>query len=230
MAGNTGYGVIWDMDGTMVDTAELHFQAWSRLAHERGMPLTRPAFVATFGQRNPEVIRFMFGTHFSEQEIHELGQRKEAFYREAARQGVALLPGVEQLLAGLQGARFRQAIGSSAPRENLLLILQLTGTEPYFDALVSMEDTQRGKPDPEVFLLAAGKLGVEPAHCLVIEDAPAGVSAAKAGGMKCIAVHAAGHHPEESLRNAGADRLVRSLEEVSVLVIRQILESPMAVG
>jgi beta-phosphoglucomutase len=229
MAGNAGFGVIWDMDGTMVDTAELHFQAWSHLANERGMLLTRHVFVATFGQRNPEVIRLMFGAHHSEQEIHELGQRKEEFYREAARQGVALLPGVEPLLAALQGARFRQAIGSSAPRENLVLILQLTGTEPYFGALVSMEDTQRGKPDPQVFLLAAGKLGVEPAHCLVIEDAPAGVRAAKAGGMKCIAVHAAGHHPEEALRQAGADRLVRSLEEVSVPVIRQILESPMAV-
>jgi beta-phosphoglucomutase len=220
---NPGYAVIWDMDGTLVDTAELHFQAWARLAREIDKPFTRADFAATFGQRNPEIIRQLFGTHYSNRELDELGTRKEEYYRAAARQGVTLLPGVRPLLEALDAAGFKQAIGSSAPRQNLELILSLTQTAQIFKALVSMEDTQRGKPDPQVFRVAAEKLNIAPARCLVIEDAPAGVQAAKAGAMRCIAVNFVGHHSPNLLAQAGADLVVKTLEQVSVATIRQIL-------
>jgi beta-phosphoglucomutase len=135
------------------------------------------------------------------------------------------LPGVRALLEGLHAAGYKQAIGSSAPRQNLVLILGLTRTEQFFDAVVSQEDTQRGKPDPQVFLVAAAKAGVEPARCLVMEDAVAGVQAARAGGMKCIAVRFVGHHDPSVLKQAGADLVVRSLEQVSVETVGQILLS-----
>jgi beta-phosphoglucomutase len=215
--------VIWDVDGTLVDTAELHFRAWAELARDLGKPFTRADFAATFGRRNPEIIRQLFGTSYSEQEIADLGDRKEDLYRDAARHGVDLLPGVRALLEGLKADGFRQAVGSSAPRRNLELILRLTRTAPYFDAVVSMEDTQRGKPDPQVFLVAAERVGVPPPRCVVIEDAVGGVQAAKAGGMKCVAVTFVGHHPEASLRQAGADLVVRNLEEVSVPGVRRLL-------
>jgi beta-phosphoglucomutase len=215
--------VIWDVDGTLVDTAQLHFQAWQRLAQELNRPFTHADFTATFGRRNPEILRQLFSPHYTDAEVEDLGFRKEELYRAAARAGVDLLPGVRALLEGLHAAGFQQAIGSSAPKGNLDLILELTQTGPVFEAIVSQEDTQRGKPDPEVFLVAAAKLGVAPAHCLVLEDAVAGVQAAKAGGMKCIAVRFIGHHPEESLRQAGADLVVHSLEEVSVQTVRQLL-------
>src|SRR5205823_1729561 len=98
-----------------------------------------------------------------------------------------------------------------------------TGVASYFQAVVSMEDTQRGKPDPQVFLVAASKLGVVPARCVVFEDAPAGVQAAKAGGMKGVAVSFVGHHSEEKLRQAGADLVVKTLEQVSVAAVRRLL-------
>jgi beta-phosphoglucomutase len=123
----------------------------------------------------------------------------------------------------LHRAGAKQAIGSSAPRANLVLILQLTGIAPYLDAVVAMEDTERGKPDPQVFLVAAAKLGVAPSHCVVVEDAVAGVQAAKAGGMKCIAVRFVGHHPAATLQDAGADLVVKSLEEVSVAEVLALL-------
>jgi beta-phosphoglucomutase len=215
------------MDGTLVDTAELHFRAWLAKAGELGRPFARADFASTFGKRNPEIIHELFGAHFSEADIAAIGERKEILYRDAARQqGVVLLPGVRALLEGLHAAGFKQAIGSSAPRRNLELILELTGVEHFFQALVSMEDTQRGKPDPQVFLVAAGKLGVAPVRCVVFEDAPAGVQAAKAGGMKCVAVNFVGHHGEDTLRRAGADLVVRNLEQVSVPVVRQILGVP----
>ncbi|MCI0457168.1 MAG: HAD family phosphatase [Gemmataceae bacterium] len=216
--------VLWDMDGTLVDTAELHFQAWDQLMRELAHPFTRADFAATFGWRNPEILHRFFGTSYNDQQIAELGDRKEEIYRAAARQGVTLLPGARPLLEGLHAAGCKQAVGSSAPRANLDLILLLTDTERYFDSVVSMEDTQRGKPDPQVFQVAAGRLGVEPGRCVVVEDAVAGVQAAKAGGMKCIAVTFVGHHPEEKLLGAGADLVVPSLERVSVAAIRRLLD------
>lgn len=207
--------VIWDVDGTLVDTAELHFAAWVRLAGEMGRPFSRDDFAATFGRRNPEIIRFLFRQEFSDAEVMEIGERKETYYRAAAEQGVQLLPGVRELLDGLHTRGVRQAVGSSAPRGNLDLILKLTDSRPYFDAIVGMEDTQRGKPDPQVFLVAAEKLGVRPRRCVVFEDAVAGVEAAKAGGMKCVAVTFVGHHPAEKLTAAGADRVVNSFRDVT---------------
>jgi beta-phosphoglucomutase len=215
MAGAKVYGAIWDVDGTLVDTADLHFEAWRRVAEEKSRPFTRADFAATFGQRNPEILRALFGERISAQEMADLGDHKEELYRAAAGRGVGLLPGVLDLLEGLHRAGFRQAVGSSAPRANLELILRLTGVGRFFDVVVGMEETQRGKPDPQVFLIAADRLGVPAARCVVLEDAVAGVEAAKAGGMKCIAVRFVGHHPEAALRRAGADLVVQTLEQVN---------------
>src|SRR5438132_1560389 len=151
MAHPIPFAAIWDVDGTLVDTAELHFRAWCTLAREENRPFSRADFVATFGRRNPEIIHQLFGTHFTDAEVADLGFRKEEHYRGAARQGVDLLPGVRALLEDLRAAGFKQAVGSSAPRQNLELILRLTRTEEFFAAVVASEDTQRGKPDPQVF-------------------------------------------------------------------------------
>lgn len=208
--------VIWDVDGTLVDTAELHFDAWARLAAELGKLFSREDFAATFGRRNPEIIDFLFHGLHSPQEIAELGERKENYYRIEAAKGVALLPGAAELLSAFGERGIPQAIGSSAPRCNVELILDLTATRKFFQGIVAMEDTRRGKPHPDVFCIAAERLQVEPSRCIVFEDAVAGVQAAKAGDMKCIAVRFVGHHSEDALRNAGADLIVASLEEVAV--------------
>ena len=222
MPEDKGKAAIWDVDGTLVDTAELHFQAWQAVCREHGRDFTRADFAATFGQRNPEIIRKLFGDRFDEAEIAALGDRKEVLYRDAAKAGVELLPGVRQLVEGLHAAGFAQAIGSSAPHANLELILRLTGIARFFGAVVGSEDTQRGKPDPQVFLVAAERMDLAPAHCVVFEDAVAGVQAARAGGMKCVAVRFVGHHPESTLKQAGADLVVDSLEGVSVTVVQKL--------
>jgi beta-phosphoglucomutase len=224
MSDANGCAALWDVDGTLVDTAELHFQAWLELCRELRHPFSRADFAATFGQRNPEIFQYLFGPRFTAAEVGDLGDRKEVLYRAAARRGVDLLPGVRALLEGLHAAGFKQALGTSAPRANVDLILRLTHTEPFLDAIVSMEDTQRGKPDPQVFQVGAERLGVAPARCVVLEDAVAGVQAAKAGGMKCIAVSFVGHHPEAALRAAGADLVVKTLEQVSVQTVQEILQ------
>jgi beta-phosphoglucomutase len=218
------FAALWDMDGTLVDTAELHFEAWQQTCQELGRDFTRGDFAATFGRRNPEIIRFLFGERFDQQEIDRLGEHKEELYRAAAQKGVALLPGVRPLLEGLHAAHWRQAIASSAPHANLDLILRLTNSANLFGAVIGMEDTTRGKPAPQVFLVAAERLGVAPARCVVFEDAVAGVQAARAGGMKCVAVRFVAHHPEEKLRAAGADRIVSSLEELAVRDVEALMK------
>ena len=210
-------GVIWDVDGTLVDTAELHFRAWSRLAAEIGRPFTRAEFAATFGMRNPEIIRRLFFPDADDRRCRVLGERKEDLYRASVREeGVQLLPGAGRLLAAFAAAGWPQAVGSSAPPGNLDLLLGVTDTRRYFAVVVTGDDVTRGKPHPEVFLTAAAKLGADPRRCVVFEDAVAGVEAAKAGGMRCVAVTFVGHHPAEKLRAAGADLVVGSLDEASV--------------
>jgi beta-phosphoglucomutase len=216
MTSHEPWAVLWDVDGTLVDTAELHFQAWLKLANELGKPFTRADFAGTFGWRNPEIIPKLFGSHYSDAEVAHLGNYKEDLYHAEAEKGVALLPGVSRLLDAVAAAGAKQAIGSSAPRANIDMILRLTQTAPRFSAIVSLEDTRRGKPDPEVFLLGAKKLGVPPSRCIVLEDAPVGVQAAKAGGMRAIGVTFVGHHPAENLHAAGADLVVGTLDEISL--------------
>src|SRR5262249_15675703 len=126
---------------------------------------------------------------------------------------------------GLAAAGFGQGIGSSAPRANLELILQLTETTQFFTAIVSMEDTQRGKPDPDVFLRVAAKLNVPAERCLVMEDAPAGIQAAKAGGMRAIAVTFVPHHDPKTLHDAGADLIVSTLQQVAVNTVLGLLRN-----
>lgn len=214
---------IWDVDGTLVDTAEHHFRAWETFATEIDQPFSRDDFAATFGMRNPEILRKLFDPQASDEQCAEWGERKETIYREAVRRdGTQLLPGVRSLLEALAAAGWQQAVGSSAPTGNLELLLEVTGTRPFFQAIVSGDDVSKGKPDPEVFLIAARRLGAKPADCVVLEDAAAGVEAARNGGMKCVAVTFVGHHPPERLRVAGADVIVETLEQITLKQIEEL--------
>ncbi len=214
---------IWDMDGTLVDTAEQHFAAWVVTCAALGRGFTRDEFHATFGRRNPEILPTLFPDRFSPLELQKIGDDKERLYREAARAGIDLLPGAGQLMSALHAAGWKQGVGSSAPRANLEMILETTKIDRYLAAVVAAEDTTRGKPDPEVFRVAAMRLGVEPSRCVVFEDAPAGVRAARAAGMRCVAVRFAAHHPEDELRACGADVVVASLADIDEAGVARLL-------
>src|ERR1051325_10499921 len=140
MEPNAPWAVLWDVDGTLVDTAELHLQAWCVLARQFGKPYTRADFASTFGWRNPEIIPRLFGSH-SEAEIQRLGNYKEDLYRAEAEKGVTLLPGVRALLDDIGAAAGKQAIGSSAPRRNVEMVLRLTDTAHHFAAIIALADT-----------------------------------------------------------------------------------------
>jgi beta-phosphoglucomutase len=209
--------VIWDLDGVIIDSAEAHLKSWHRLAQEEGLPFSDEQFWATFGWRNDTIIPTLWGSMPPEQ-VRTLADRKEAYFREFVRDTAAPLPGAIELLSSLHDAGYAQALASSTPIENIQLISQVLGLKRYLSVFISGETVARGKPAPDIFLKAAAELHVEPVQSLVIEDAVAGVEAAHAGGMRCIAV--AGNRDLPGLR--AADLMVKDLTEVNVERIRQL--------
>jgi beta-phosphoglucomutase len=214
---NTIQAVIWDLDGVILDSADEHRRAWHQLAKEEGLLFTDEQFWATFGQRNDTIIPLLWGEMTSER-IRALADCKEAYFREFIRETAAPLPGAIELLSALKEAGYRQALASSTPKANIDLISQVLGLEQYLTALVSGESVAHGKPAPDVFLRAASELNTEPGKCLVIEDAVAGVQAALAGGMYCIAVAYGRDVPGLS----AATLTVKDLTEVTVERIREL--------
>jgi beta-phosphoglucomutase len=208
--------VIWDLDGVIIDSAEEHRRSWHRLAQAEGLSLTDEQFYATFGMRNSAIIPKLWGPMPPER-IQELADDKEKYFREFVRDAATPLPGAIELLSTLRDAGYHQALASSTPIKNIELINGLLGLDRYLSVLVSGESVTHGKPAPDVFLKAAAELGIEPAKCLVIEDAVTGVEAAHAGGMRCIAV--AGERDLSGLRKA--DLMVKDLTEVTVERIRK---------
>jgi beta-phosphoglucomutase len=181
--------ILWDVDGTLVDTAEYHWLTWRETLAREDFALTRARFDASFGQRNETILRTFFGADFPRAEIERISATKETLYRELMRtRGIELLPGVQQWLVKLQHEGWRQCIASSAPRANIDAIMQALDIAHYFNAMVSAEEVARGKPFPDIFLTAAEKVGVPPQRCIVVEDAPAGLEGARRAGCRNIGV------------------------------------------
>jgi HAD superfamily hydrolase (TIGR01509 family) len=200
---------IFDHDGVLVDSLELHQAAWLELARRCDLPLTRAFIHETFGMTNPSILRKLLGDGIAEAEIARLGDLKETCYRDVARGKIELMPGVRELLDALTAEGVALAIGSSGPRANLELTVEACGLTGRFAAIAALEDITRGKPDPQVFLVAAEKAGADPRHSVVFEDAPVGIQAARAAGMRAVGVGTT--HPLEALRAAGADPAVPNL-------------------
>ena len=203
--------VIWDMDGVIADTGAAHFAAWRQVMAELGRPFDEADFRRIFGIVNPDAVRLLLGETVSSYEIARISERKETLFREAVQVQVSLLPGVETWLERLRQQGYRQAIASSAPPANIEVLLHVLNVGPYFQATVSADDVTKGKPDPAIFLKAAAALGVSPARCVVVEDAVAGVEAARRAGMICLAV--ATTQPAERLSDA--DLVVKRLTELA---------------
>jgi len=181
--------VLWDLDGTLVDSEEYHWRAWKETMDRAGVGLTRQDFLASFGQRNDAILAKWLGENAAGGKIEQIGNDKEERYRELVRQeGLLPLPGAAEWVERLHHQGWRQAIASSAPRSNVETVLDALHMRPWFQAAVAAEDVREGKPAPDVFLTAAARLGAEPHGCVVVEDARAGVEAARRAGMRSIGV------------------------------------------
>ena len=185
-------GVIFDLDGVLVSTDEMHYQAWKRLAQE----LHITGFTREDNRRQRgvsrmaslEIVLEKADRTYSEEEKIERAERKNGYYLELLEEmdESAVLENVKDVLEKLKNRGLLLAVGSAS--KNAPVILEKTGLMPYFDKISCGLDTTKSKPDPEVFLVAAQKLGLPPEECLVVEDSAAGIEAAAAGGMKSLGV------------------------------------------
>jgi beta-phosphoglucomutase len=213
-------GVIFDMDGVLVDSYDAHLRSWQLLAGEHGVEMTEEQFAATFGQTSREIIRRFWPQQAGgEAGIARWDARKEELYREILREDFPAMAGANALLRALHEAGFALAIGSSGPPENVRVVCEQMETGGLFAAAVDGMQVEHGKPAPDVFLRAAEKLSLPPACCAVVEDAPAGVEAARRAGMACAAL--TGTVPAEAL--SAADVVVDALEELSPGRFREML-------
>ena len=206
-------GAIFDWDGVLIDSSAHHEAAWERLAKERGLPLPEGHFKRGFGMKNEVVIPKVLQWGDQPELVQELSLRKEALYREIIlERGISTLPGAREWLDQLHENGIPCVIGSSTHRLNIEVCLQVLGLKDFFASIVSAEDVSHGKPDPEVFLVAASRIDRPPSQCVVFEDALVGIEAAHRGGMKVVAV--ASTNPFEALKNA--DVVVHRLDELTI--------------
>lgn len=203
------FGVIWDMDGVILDTGDFHYQAWVPALAEVGLPFSRETFRKTFGMTNPDILALLLGDTPPIEFVSRVSDRKEQEFRRIIRGHARLLPGVMACLERNQLAGALQAVASSAPQENIDLLIDELDLHSYFMALLSAFNLP-GKPDPAVFLEAARRIDLPPDRCIVIEDAIVGVEAARRAGMKCIAVTTT--NPAAALSDA--DVVVNRLDEL----------------
>jgi HAD superfamily hydrolase (TIGR01509 family) len=206
------------MDGVLVDTGGAHYQSWVDVLSEYDIPFSHKFFRETFGMNNAGILSILLGDKLTLDLLAEIADRKEYLFREAVRGTVEPMPGVVPWLERLKEAGFLQGIASSAPVANIDTLVDELGLRPCFKAIVSGVDLP-GKPEPVLFLKVAGMLKVPPDHCVVVEDAVAGVEAAKRAGMSCIAVTTTS--PASAL--GAADIVVDRLDDLPVDTFQKLL-------
>jgi beta-phosphoglucomutase len=190
-------GVIWDLDGVLAETAEAHFRCWVTALAEKEIPLDRPTFDGLFRMNKRDMVAQLLGRPPEPRELKSIASRKEEIFRMEAQWLIRPMPGAISLLKELEGAGWIQAITSSTPKADVELVLSILGIRQRFQAVLSGEELSASKPAPTLFLRAAEMLGLEPGHCVVVEDAPEGVEAAYKARMPCLAV--ATTNPRETL-------------------------------
>jgi HAD superfamily hydrolase (TIGR01509 family) len=207
--------ILWDMDGVICDSYSFHFAAWQETFAKRGIKFTKGDFTKLFGTRNDFIIGTVMGKEFPERDVKIIVQEKEEAFRRKAAGNIKPFPGVVSLLSALKKGNFKQGLASSAPRENIDLALGELNLAGMFNCVVFGQEVSESKPSPQIYLLAAKKLEAAPSDCVVIEDSPMGVEAAKTAGMKCLAI--TNTHPQQKLEEA--DKVVDSLENVDLITL-----------
>jgi beta-phosphoglucomutase-like phosphatase (HAD superfamily) len=211
--------ILWDMDGVLVDSGQVHFQAWKKVLSPYDIPYSWDIFAHTFGMTNTAIINELFDNPAPDF-VRELDDEKERQFRANVPGNVVQIAGAKEWLQRFQAWGYPQAICSSAPPANIETLLDEVGMRTYFQAVVSAV-RMASKPDPAVFLKAAEMVGMPAEHCIVFEDAPAGIEGARRGGMRCVALTTT--HPADDL--GSADMIVTDLSELSEAQFLRLIET-----
>ena len=212
--------VIFDMDGVLVDNRDIHIEAFQILFEKKGLQATYEQILMTFGMVNTEIFASLFGEGtYTTEEIEKMAAEKETIYRDIFAKKIEPAPGLVGFLKELKAKGTKIAVGSSGPRVNVEFVLEKCGIGIYFDAIADGNMISKGKPDPEVFLLAADLLGKKPEECIVFEDALVGIEAGKRAGMIVIAMETT--FPKERLAGSGYDMLIKTFHDVDASILNK---------
>lgn len=214
---NPNHAVLWDLDGTLIDSTDYHWRAWQETIEKEGYILSREKFISCFGQRSETAIYTYCREDLPLAEAQRIVANKQSCYREIIRNHkIELVPNAKALLMGLKLNQWLQALATSASSQDVELILGVLNLENHFDTWVSAEAVKESKPNPEVFLLAADRLKVKPQNCIVVEDSAAGIEAAQLAGMKSIGVLS-------SHKTLSANYVVKNLSEITLNTFNYLL-------
>jgi len=213
-------GVIWDLDGVLIDSMEIHFKIWQKVFSEYGVLFDREHFNRHFGTTNLETITSVLGNRLTPEESRVLAEKKQAQFEQQAIRDAGLIPGVRTWLAYFQQSGIPQAVASSNAQQFIESITARLKISAYFHAIVSAENLA-SKPNPAVFLESARHIQAHPTRCLVFEDAIAGIEGAKRAGMKCIAITTT--NPPDAL--AGADLIIPAFSALSADQLIHVMKS-----
>ncbi len=215
---------IFDMDGVLIDSNPFHLQKWADFLRLHQITFNEAELPnRILGQRNDTLIRHFFGPEVTPEESRRLSEEVEAMFREAFRPHAKPLPGLDRLIREMHAAGIPMAVASSAICKNIEFALEALGYRKYFRPIVSGDEVQRPKPDPEIYLKAAAKLGVEPADSVAFEDSFPGIEAVVRAGMKCVAIGST--FPMEELRATRAHLVVKGFETLSLARLRKLFEA-----
>lgn len=216
-------GVIFDIDGVLVDSNPLHFETWRSIGREDGFDFPESLFQETFGQTTRAILKDHWHRPLLDEEIRYFDDLKERLYRDIAADHLPTIPGAVEFLKTLYASGFSLAVGSSGPGFNVDFVLERLGIKPYLKGWVSGTDVVHGKPAPDIFLAAAEKMNLIAERCIVIDDSESGVAAAKNANMKVVGFFSGGHRLEEYAR---VDLLVRSFDELTCDILAALSDSP----
>lgn len=216
-------GVLFDMDGVLVNNLEIHRQAFAEFFRRYGVERTFDELSRVFGKGNDDIMGELMPADVVERVgIRQLGYEKEAIYREIYAPIITPQPGLLAFLAECESEGLRSAVGSSGYKANVDFVLDKCNIRRYFEATVAGDEVTRCKPDPEIYLTAAAKLGLDACECVVFEDAEAGIEAAKRAGMKVVAL--ATTFDREFLATTDADMIIGDFRDISVEQLRTLVE------
>ena len=219
---------IFDMDGVLVDSNPYHLQKWIDLLNDHHIPYDESALPKQIlGSRNDTAFRLFFGSQLSKEEMRKLSEELEAKFRRVFGPHAKPLPGLQSLIEDCHAQGVLMAVASSAMTKNVEFIVAALRLRPYLGAIVTGDEVSHPKPDPEIYLKAAQKLGLAPSACVAFEDSFVGVEAAKRAGMKCVGV--ASTFPAQELRaQTRADLVIPSFEELNLNGLRRLFSTDSA--
>jgi beta-phosphoglucomutase len=213
-------GIIFDMDGTMINNMMVHHRAWQRKLAELGLDMTMEEVKEKIHGINEEILKRLFGDRFTDEERAQIAWEKEATYREIFLPDLKLLPGLPAFLDQIQAAGIPMAIGTAAPPENAQFVIDNLRLHDYFKGVFHAKSVSKGKPDPEIFELAASAMDLKASECIIFEDSVTGAEAAKRAGAKAIIVTTT--HAVEEFQHF--DHILRFMDDFVGLELGELLD------